>query len=179
VADVIRTCANCGNTQATGDFCEKCGSRMPAATAAEGAAAAYSAAYQAPPSPGAYQPGAYQSGTYQPGTPPPYAYGVQPQYGYQKEPSSWNKLFDLSFQGFATPPVLRVLFFILLGLIGLFLILSIVYGALMGARFGVLYIFIALITAVLWFFWTRLLLELIATAQRVRDRAEKDAGTKS
>ena len=31
MADVERTCANCGNVQASGDFCEKCGTRMPAA----------------------------------------------------------------------------------------------------------------------------------------------------
>jgi hypothetical protein len=163
---------------------------MPAA-AAEGTAAAYSAGYQAPPAggpatgaapgaaPGAYQPGAYQPGAYQPGAVPPYAYGAQQQYVYPREPGPWNKLFDLSFQGFATPALLRVLFFVFMALIGVFLLLSIIYGALMGARFGVLYIFIALITAALWFFWTRLLFELITTAQRLRDKAETETKSES
>ena len=111
MADEMRTCPNCGNTQAAGDFCEKCGTRMTDAAAeetsapAQGTAAAPGAGPQTPPAPGTYQPGAYQpggyqQGAYQPGGPPPYGYGPQQQYVPPREPGPWNKLFDFSFQGF-------------------------------------------------------------------------------
>lgn len=180
MTDVMKTCATCGNTQAAGDFCEKCGTRLalPAAPAAEASPATVapgSAAYQAPPAPGAYPPGAYPPGAYAPAGPPPYGYPPQAPYAPPREPGPWSRLFDLNFQGFATPALLRTLFLVFMGLIGVFLVLSIVYGALMGARFGVLYIFIALITASLWFFWTRLLFELIASTLRHSHEVKKDA----
>jgi Domain of unknown function (DUF4282) len=179
VADVMRTCASCGNTQATGDFCEKCGTRMPAAAAAEGAAAAYSAGYQAPPVPGAYQPGAYQPGAYQPGAAPPYAYGAQPQYAYPREPSPWSKLFDLSFQGFVTAASLKVLYFITLGLMALFFVFSIVWGFMFTGKIGAMWLFVTIALTGLMFFGSRMLFELMATNLRIRENTEKKAETKS
>jgi len=177
VTDVMRTCSNCGNTQAAGDFCEKCGTRLTAPPV-EGAAAAYSATYQAPPAPGAYQAGTYQPGTYQPGAyppgaPPQYQYAPQAQYAPPREPGPWSKLFDLSFQGFITPATIKVLYFIMLGAIGVFFVFSIVWGFMFTGRIGAMWLFATIALAALFFFATRILFELVATALRVRDSTEK------
>jgi hypothetical protein len=183
VTDVMKTCANCGNTQATGDFCEKCGTRL-APPAAEGAAAAYDATYQAPPAqgaypqgaypPGAYPPGAYPPGAYQQqGTPPPYGYGVQAQYGPPREPGPWSKLFDLSFQGFVTPATIKVLYFIILGAIGVFFVFSIVWGFMFTGKIGGMWLVATIAITAFLFFMSRILFELVATTLRVRENTEK------
>jgi hypothetical protein len=177
VADVSKTCANCGNTQAAGDFCEKCGTRLDA-PAAEAIPPAENGTYQAPPAPGAYPPGSYppggyQPGSYPPGTPPPYGY--PPQYAPPREPGPWNKLFDLSFQGFVTPATLKVMYFIILGSIGVFLVFSIVWGFMFTGRIGAMWLFATLAITAFLFFVTRILFEMVATTLRLRDSAEKDA----
>jgi hypothetical protein len=168
VADVVRICANCGNTQTTGDFCEKCGTRMPAAspaapvapvTAAAGPAAAYAAARPSAP----------------PVTAPP-AYGAQaqygaPQYGYAQERGGWGKLFDFSFQGFVTASTLKVLYIINLALIGLYVLFEIIYVAMTGDKYSVVQFFISLFVAAFWFFLSRIIFELMATAMRMGDKS--------
>ncbi len=166
VADVIKTCANCGNTQATGDFCEKCGTRMPAAAAPAAGAAAYSQAQTPPPSPYGAQA--------QPYTTPSPGYGA-PQYGYVREPSPWSKLFDLSFRGFVTSKSIRTLYVIILALIGIYVVLSIVYLAMAANRFTVVNFFIALVVAALYFFWSRVLFELVASVLHLNDKSDRDA----
>ncbi len=139
MVDVVKTCANCGNTQTTGDFCEKCGTRMPAAAPVAPAAAAAAAAYSAP----------------RPSTPPPAApagyapqpqYGAAPppQYGYSQERGGWSRLFDFSFQGFVTPGTLKTLYVINLALIVLYVLFNIIYVAMAGNRFSVIAFFISL-----------------------------------
>jgi hypothetical protein len=183
VADVVRTCANCGNVQTSGDFCEKCGTRMPPAVAAAPAAAA--AAYQAAPAPAA-QPAYSQQPGY--GAPPAGGqYGAQPaytappaagQYGYaapedpyrRREAGGWGKLFDLSFQGFVTPTTLKQIYFVVLGLIGAYVLFNIVLVAMFANRFSIISFFISLFVAGLWFFLSRVFFELIATVMRMRSK---------
>jgi hypothetical protein len=180
VTDVMKSCASCGNTQAAGDFCEKCGNRLAAATA-EAPAAAATPAYQAPPAPGAYTPGAYPPGTYPPGAYPPGAYpppaqpsyGYPPQYAPPREPGPWNKLFDLSFQGFVTPASLKVLYFIILGAIGVFFVFSLVWGFMFTGKIGAMWLFATIAITAFLFFMTRILFELVATTMRLRDDAKK------
>jgi len=88
VADVVKTCANCGNVQASGEFCEKCGTRMPASpsyagtaavagTAAAAGAAAYATTRPATPPPAAPPASAPQAAAAPPYTPQSYG-GTQP-----------------------------------------------------------------------------------------------------
>ncbi len=167
MADVLRTCANCGNSQATGDFCEKCGTRMPAAAAtaaAAGAAVAQSAAQA--PTPPPY--GTQQSQEY---APPPPEYGA-PQYAYAREPGYWSHLFDFSFQGFVTRRSIKTLYTIILGLIAAYVVLSIVLLAMGATRWTVVSFLIALVVAALYLFWSRILFELIAAVLHLNDRSE-------
>lgn len=198
MADVVRTCANCGNTQTVGDFCEKCGTRMPAAAAAQAAPPAASAVPAAAPAAAAAAYTAARAATPPPTTPPPTAppsynapqYGAEPQYGmqgqygapapgaaaqygYVRERSGWGKLFDFSFQGFVTESTLKTLYFINLAAIGLFVLFQIIYVAMAGNRYTVIQFFIWLFAAVFWFFLSRIIFELMATAMRIRDREGK------
>jgi hypothetical protein len=156
VADAVKTCANCGNTQATGDFCEKCGTRMPAAAPAPapGPAPAYVA-----PQPYAPQP--------QYGAAPP------PQYGYAPPRDGWGRLFDFSFQGFVTPGTLKMLYLINLALIGLYVLFNIILVSMAGNRFTIIAFFISVFVAGFWFFLSRIIFELMATALRIRDKIDK------
>jgi hypothetical protein len=194
VADVVRTCTNCGNAQATGDFCERCGNRLPSAAApaavpaatnaaaADVPPAAQSATYQVPPPQGAYQAGAYQSGAYPPGTPPPYGYAAQAQYASPKEPSPWGKLFDLSFQGFVTRGSLKVLYIFTMVVLGLYWLFSLIFSAIAADRIGGFWcigIFSSLFITALMLVWTRVMLELVTTVEKIRDDSGKAAGAKS
>ncbi len=198
MADVERTCANCGNVQASGDFCEKCGTRMPAAPAqpapggmaSEVTAAAYQAPRapappqappQAPPPPPGVQPGYAPQSGYAPGYGAQPGYGAPPagQYGYSgaEEPprrasSGWGRMFDLSFKGFITPSTLKATYVIVLGLIILYVVFNIILVAMAGNRFTVIAFFISLFVALLWFFVTRVLYELVATVMRMRNKSE-------
>ncbi|MBN1460360.1 MAG: DUF4282 domain-containing protein [Armatimonadetes bacterium] len=208
MVDVVRTCANCGNTQTVGDFCEKCGTRMPAAAAPAAspaaspppgaapaaaapvaAAAAYTAARAATPPPTTPPPTAPPSySAPQHGAAPQYGaepqYGMQgqygapapggaAQYGYARDRSGWGKLFDFSFQGFVTEGTLKTLYIINLAAIGLFVLFQIIYVAMAGNRYTVIQFFIWLFAAVFWFFLSRIIFELMATAMRIRDREGK------
>ena len=181
MADVERTCANCGNVQTSGDFCEKCGTRMPAAppAGAAGAAAAYqparpAAPVQAPPPAPSSQPGYGSQAGYgaQPGysAPPAGQYGYAGGEQYRRESGGWGKLFDLSFQGFVTPKTIKAIYVVILGLIGLYVIFNIIYVAMAGNRYTVIEFFISLFVAGLWFFATRVLFELMATIMRGKNR---------
>ena len=132
--------------------------------AAGGAAAAYTAARPPAPAPAAPQPP--YAGQPQYGAAPPGA----PQYGYVKESGPWGRLFDFSFQGFVTPSSLKMLYIIVLGLIGLYVLFNIILVAMIGGRYAVISFFISLCAAVLWFFLSRVFFELMATVLRIRDK---------
>jgi Domain of unknown function (DUF4282) len=178
VTDVVRTCANCGNVQTSGDFCEKCGTRMPPAMAAASSAAAYQTAppVTPPPAQPSYSQQAGYGATY--GAQPGYSAPPAGQYGYappeeayrRRESGGWSKLFDSSFQGFVTPATLRAVYWIVLGLICLYVLFNIILVAMAGNRFTIIAFFISLFAAALWFFIARVFFELVATVMRMRNK---------
>lgn len=188
MADVVKTCTNCGNAQKTGDFCEKCGTRLPSAVAAaaapaaaattpvEAPPAAQNAAYQVPPPPGVYQQGAYQQAA-----PPPYQYAAQPQAAAPKGPNPFENLFDLSFQKYVTRGSLKVLWISSLILLGVFFVLSLIFFAIAadGAAYWCIGIFSTLVLVALMLMWTRIMLELTMTVSKVREDSEKAGESKS
>lgn len=208
MADVAKTCANCGNVQTAGEFCEKCGTRMPATAApatppppaavpggaagaatagaaAAGAAAAahavpqygavpsgqsapqYSAPPQAPPQYGA-------GGGY--GAPPP-SYGG-PRYDGSSSKGFFGRLFDFSFREFITPSIIKVLFIVSLVVIGLGVLAGIVFGFMVSASTGVMFLIGGLIYGFLMLLYVRVLLELFIVFFRIHDNTNEMARNK-
>ena len=176
MADVERTCANCGHIQATGDFCEKCGTRMPAASAAAGVAAA--GAGVAAAGAGAAPPAG------SPPPPPPPAYGAQSQYGAppprrtEQRRSFWARLFDFSFEEFITPTIIKVLFIVSMVVIALSVLGMIVGGFYTFGAAGVFWLIGALIWGFVALLFARVWLELVVIFFRIRDNTEEIAGGK-
>jgi len=171
VADVARTCTNCGNAQATGDFCQKCGTRLPAAGEA--------AAGQDATAKGATQPGGdQQTSSAQPGTAPSQQ-AAQPEPPGPTMPSWLPKAFDLSFEGFVTRGSLKALYVTSMVLVGVYFLLSFIFFVVMAARFDPVWcigIFVNIFVVVpLVIGWTRVMLELTMTVSKLREDAEKPA----
>ena len=188
MAEVERTCANCGNVQTSGDFCEKCGTRIPAAVAVP-VGGPLAAAYQPAPQPTPAQAPPPPPGGQQGYAPPSPGYGAQPSYGaqpgygapptapygypagepYRRDSGGWGKFFDLSFEG-ASSSMLKTLYVVTVGLLALFLLFNIVYGAYMAAKgastLGVLWIFIWLFMSIFLFFVTRVVFEIMAALRK-------------
>jgi hypothetical protein len=168
VADELKTCANCGNTQATGAFCEACGAKLPAAAAA-GAAATSSpepvpVAAPAPPPPAQPQ------------------YAPQPQYGTPPPPGGstnasgkgfWARFFDLSFSEYITPSVIKVLFIVIMVVIGLSILGGIIIGFIGGVGTGVFALIGGLIYGFLTLLFARVWLEVIMVFFRIHDNTEE------
>ena len=162
MADVIRTCANCGNMQGTGDFCEKCGTRMPAPPP--------------PPAPAAYQapqahpaaPAAPQYAPQQQYAPPP---AMAPQYGYAPPAEQYRAprtgVFD--FLGTMKRSTLKLLFWIVLGLIGLYVLFNIIVVAMTGGKIAVMMFFASLWFAGFLFVAAWVLFEGLGIGMRMRD----------
>ncbi len=208
MADVAKTCANCGNVQTAGEFCEKCGTRMPAtaapatppppaavpggaagaATAGAAAAGAAAAAHAAP------QYGAVPSGQSAPqysappqappqygagggyGAPPP-SYGG-PRYDGSSSKGFFGRLFDFSFREFITPSIIKVLFIVSLVVIGLGVLAGIVFGFMVSARTGVMFLIGGLIYGFLMLLYVRVLLELFIVFFRIHDNTNEMARNK-
>jgi len=168
VADVLRTCANCGNMQVSGDFCEKCGTRMPAAPA-PGTAAAYSSAQAPAPGPAAPPQSYAPRAPYGASTPP------EPQYGYaapasEQYRSGGQGLFG--FQGSLKRSTLKMLWWVVLGLIGLYVLFNIILVAMAGNKFTIVEFFISLFFAGFLFVASWALFEGVGLALRLRDKAD-------
>jgi antibiotic biosynthesis monooxygenase (ABM) superfamily enzyme len=86
--------------------------------------------------------------------------------------TGWSRLFDLSFKGFLTPSTLKMTYVIVLSLIILYVVFNIILVAMAGNRFTVISFFISLFVAILWFFVTRVVFELVATVMRMRNKSE-------
>jgi hypothetical protein len=171
VADVTRTCTNCGNAQATGDFCEKCGTRLPAAGAA--------ATAQDATAKGATQPGGDpQASPAQPG-PAPSEQAAEPQLSGPKVPSWLPRVFDLSFEGFVTRGSIKVLYIASMVLVGIYFLLSFIFFVVMAARWDPAWcigIFVNILVVIpLAIGWTRVMLELTMTVSKLREDLEKPA----
>ncbi len=166
MADVVRTCTNCGNAQATGEFCERCGTRLPAVVAATAPVETPPATQGAP----TYQAAPAQS------TSAPYPYPPQAPYAVPKGPNPLEKLFDLSFQGYVTRSSLRVLWISTLILLGVFFVLSLIFFAIAAGKIGAYWcigIFSTLALLPLLIGWTRVILELVMTVGKLREEVEK------
>ena len=175
MADVERTCANCGHTQAMGEFCENCGTRMPA-PAGEGVAPAGATGAAAMAGSGAAPPAG--------GSPPPPSYGAQSQYGAppprrtEQRRSFWNRLFDLSFEEFITPTIIKVLFIVAMVVIGLTVLGMIVAGFYTYGVSGIFWLVGALIWGFVALLFARVWLEVVVIFFRIRDNTEEIAGGK-
>ncbi len=203
MADVGNTCANCGHTQATGDFCEECGTRMPMAPAggvvaqtvapvAAGAGTASAAGAAAPVAAGA---GAVAAGAAAqtatvtappvaspPPPPPPPAYVAQTHYGTPppsaRGRSFWNRLFDFSFEEFITPSIIKALFIIAMVVIGLSVLGMIIAGFTGYGAMGIFWLIGALIWGFIALLFARVGLELIIIFFRIKDDTEDMASKK-
>ncbi len=192
MTDAVKTCANCGNTQTSGEFCEKCGTRMPAAyapagtaapgvgttagaaTAAGMAAGAGSAAFSearpsAPPPPMTPPPYAQQQYS-----PPPPGYGP-PNHQYSGSKGFFGRLFDFSFQEFITPSIIKVLFIISIVVIGLGFLGGVIFGFAASPGAGVLFLIGGLIYSFLMLLYARVMLEIFIVFFRIQDNTEEIA----
>jgi|LSQX01.1.fsa_nt_gb hypothetical protein len=177
MADSMKTCANCGNVQAAGDFCEKCGTRMPAGE-------------NAPRSPGA-GPAGVAAAAPPPYTPPPYTAAPQgqagPQYGggsgypdynYGRGKGFFGRLFDFSFHEFITPSIIKVLFIISMVVIVLGFVGGLIFGFMQGAVAGVLFLIGGLVYSFLMLLYVRVMLELFVVFFRIHDNTSTIAKNK-
>lgn len=166
MADVMmKTCANCGNVQAGGEFCEKCGARLPALATAG----------SPPPSPAA---NASTGGGGATGTQGARPYGGPPASGapphpYVERRGFFGRVFDLSFHEFITPSIIKVLFIISIVVIGLGVLALIITGFATGAGTGVLFVIGGLIGGFLAILYVRVILELFIVFFRIHDNTEE------
>jgi hypothetical protein len=153
VADEAKTCLNCGHTQATGAFCETCGTKLPAGAAASPPPppAPPEPAPLAPPPPIA-QPAAPAPPQYAPGAPPYPA-------GYPAYPPAPSPFMDyLVLRKMLTPGIAQIAFWLFEGLNLFYWIRMIYYGhhSALEVIFGLVGLFI---TALL----VRVLMETVVT----------------
>jgi hypothetical protein len=176
VTDPIKTCANCGHAQMTGDFCEKCGTRVSVAAAAAGGAVGAAAMGAAPNYTAAPGPASPSYGGRPPyGTPPP----GSPQYGYsQGGRGFWSRFFDFSFEEFITPSLVKALFIIAMVVIGLGVLAGIIMGFVSSGVYGIFVLIAALIGGFIYLLLARVFLEMIVIFFRIRDNTEEIANKK-
>jgi hypothetical protein len=173
VPDASRVCPNCGNAQATGNFCEKCGTHMPPIVSAEPEAGGASPAYGATPQGAA--PLRYASQPQYDARGPSFA---PPGYHYSQEKSFFGRLFDMSFQEFITPSIIKVLFIISMVIICLSVLGGIVVGFMASGGQGVLMLIGGLIFGFLMLLYVRVLLELAIVFFRIHDNTRAIARDK-
>ena len=193
MADEVKTCANCGHTQATGVFCEVCGTKLPDAPAVEAAAVAASAAAPVapaaaaappaapapPPAPPVAQPApvaaaAVPAAASAPPSPPP----QQGAYADITGQSFWNKFFDLSFSHYITPSVIKVLFILFMVVIGLSVIGGIINGFLWSPAMGIFALIAGLIGGFVWLILARVFLELVMVFFNINRNTDEIAKNK-
>ena len=190
MTDPVKTCANCGHSQGSGDYCEACGTRLPmegpspvAAGAPGTAAAAIVAPGSAAPPVSAIPPSHAvppQPGPRPPGTPPPGMGQVAPPM-YSSPPMRdgfWARFFDLSFEHFITPSLIKVLFIIAMVVIGLGVLGAIIMGFVASGAFGIFVLIAALIAGFIYLLLARVFLEMVVVFFRIRDDTEEMARRK-
>lgn len=165
MAGEVRICTNCGKQQATGAFCERCGTRLPEPLPAQPVVA---------PTPVApvEQTAPQQGSVY------PDQNAAQPTQVPATLPGPFNKLFDLSFQGFVTRGSLKVLFTSVLVLLGAYWLFALIFGIVAAAKFQAVWcigIFSSLVLATLMIIWTRIMMELTTTVAEMRDEMQRVA----
>jgi hypothetical protein len=172
VTDPIKTCTNCGQSQATGDFCEGCGTRLPAAAPATPPPSPYAAPAQY----GAPQAGAPQYGAPQPGAyPPPQAQYAPPQYAAPRAPRDdvWGGLGDFTFLRFPTAGLARLAWILAMIWVALSLIVSIwIISDNWGGGISVFLLLKAIAVAAFTLVVVRVGLEAAAALHRIREKKE-------
>jgi Domain of unknown function (DUF4282) len=164
VADELKTCANCGHAQASGAFCEACGTKLPDAPAVAAAAAA------APPPPPPPAPAAQPAA---PVTPPPTG-----RYADLGTKGFWSRFFDLSFSDYITPSVIKILFIVIMVVIGLSVIGGIIAGFTISAGTGVFALIGGLIYGFLALLFSRVFLEVVIVFFHIHDNTKAIAKSK-
>ncbi|MCL5734668.1 MAG: DUF4282 domain-containing protein [Actinobacteria bacterium] len=182
---IAKTCAVCGHQQATGEYCEVCGTKLPMeGITTPGAAAgtlgtgASSSGY-APPPGAPPQPGMGAGAPPQPGmaggAPPPVS-GYSPPPMYSPPPRGngfWSRFFDLSFEHFITPSIIKVLFVIAVVVIGLGVLGWIIIGFVSFGAVGIAILIGALVAGFIYLLLARVFLEMVVVFFRIRDDTEE------
>ena len=151
MADEVKTCSNCGHGQATGAFCEACGTKLPAEAAAAPTPPPAPVAAPAPPPPMA-QPVPPAQPQYAPG-PPPYP------AGYPAYPQAPGPFWDyMAFRKMLMPGIAQIAFWLFEGLNLFYWIRMIYYGhrSALEVVFGLVGLFIAALLI-------RILMETVVT----------------
>ncbi len=180
MADEMKTCANCGHTQATGVFCEVCGTKMPEGAAVEAAAVATAAAAPeapvvatAPPPPAPVAQPVPAQTQYAPAPAP-----QQGAYADITDQGFWTRFFDLSFSHYITPSVIKVLFILFMVVIGLAVIGGIINGFLWSPALGIFALIGGLIGGFVWLILARVFLELVMVFFNINKNTDEIARTK-
>jgi hypothetical protein len=188
MTDPVKTCANCGHIQAGGDYCEACGTRLPmegltpAMRPGEESAGPDAARTVPVPAVGAVA-AAEDAGAAGPRAAevvPPTPSGVAPQTGMagaaplscpvpSKADNFWARFFDLSFEHFITPSIVKVLFVIAMVLIGLGMLAWVIVGFVSFGVYGILVLIGTLIVGFVSVLLARVFLEMVVVFFRIRD----------
>lgn len=159
MADVIRNCTNCGNSQLTGAYCATCGTRLP-----DTGAVPYALATQ-PDQPGDYPQIIYVQ-----------IPGDSHQYASPHKQGTLGRLFDTSFQGFVTRGSLRTLYVTTLVLLGVYWLFTFIFSIVAAVKAGgwwSLGIFSSIALVAVIVLWTRIMMELTMTISRLHENSEK------
>jgi hypothetical protein len=93
-------------------------------------------------------------------------------------PGFWSRFFDLSFEEFITPSLIKVLFVIAMVVIGLGVLGAIVMGFVSSGALGIFILIAALIGGFFYLLVARVMLEMVVVFFRIRDNTEELAKKK-
>ena len=121
MADEVKTCVGCGHNQATGAFCEVCGTKLPVVAAAAPTPPSAPMAAPIPPAPMAAPAAPPEPAPF---APPPYPAGYHPPY-----PQVPSPFMDyMAFRKMLTPGIAQIAFWLFEGLNLFYWIRMIYYG---------------------------------------------------
>lgn len=83
------------------------------------------------------------------------------------QPGFFGKLFDTSFRNYVTPQIIKVIFWIAVGIIGLLTIVWVVAAFVQSFGQGLLYLILSPLVALIWVILVRVYLELVAVIFRI------------
>lgn len=168
MADEMKTCASCGHTQATGAFCEVCGTKLPEAAAApapapEPPAVAPEPTVAPPPPPAPVAPPQTAVPPAQPAQPQPqspYAPGQPPYPGaYPAYPPAPNAFMEYAtFRKLLVPGIATIAFWLFEG-INLFYWIKVIYRL----HFSALEVIFAIVALFITALLIRVFMEAVIT----------------
>ncbi len=83
------------------------------------------------------------------------------------QPGFFGKLFDTSFKNYVTPQIIKIIFWIAVGVIGLVTIIWVVAAFVQSFGQGLLYLILSPLVAMIWVIMVRVYLELVAVIFRI------------